>query len=146
MIRLVHDTQIVAKGVSLQGVWHFRTASWLLQNCVSFDDQFDASFCDLSKCCFLPSLAEKQGCQVLCSLPQHCSSIANLPAACPSTAVPLRPSTLVLTFETNPYLTSQEGHIETKHWISLWEGEGVVYTTKRKYSRHSTCTDRMTAG
>jgi len=34
-------------------------------------DQFDVSLCDLSKCCFRPSLAQPRGYQVLCSPPTH---------------------------------------------------------------------------
>ena len=46
-------------------------ATSLPKSGVCSHDQFDVSFCDLSKCCFRPPLAEPQGCQVCCSLSEH---------------------------------------------------------------------------
>jgi hypothetical protein len=48
------------------------------QGAASFNYQFDASFRDLSKCCFRPPLAEPRGCQVSCSLPEHYATSATL--------------------------------------------------------------------
>ena len=93
-----------------------------------------------------PAWAQLYHCGPSCSsLPGHSCTIAALPADRQSTALSLRPSTLALNSKTNAYQTSQTGHIETYTEVRFGRGVGVVYTTMRLNSRHSTCTDWKTA-